>query len=130
MKQGLLHQAVRYILVGGVVYVSDFAAFTLILLGFPAAHLIANALGKATGAAVGFVLHKHFTFSWDQKDSAGKQALSYALVFLFNLASSSLLLWLLVDMAGFNAYLAKLFVDVVVIATSFVAGRLWVYRPA
>ena len=130
MKQGLLHQMVRYGLVGGVVVASDFAVFTLILLGFPGAHLVANMAGKAAGAMVGFILHKRFTFSWEQKDGAGRQALSYLAVFLANIASSSLLLWLLVDVAGLNAFIAKIFVDGVVIATSFIASRLWVYRPA
>ncbi len=130
MKQGLLHQMIRYGLVGGVVYVSDFAAFALVLWTLPGAYLLGNIFGKATGAVVGFVLHRKFTFSWEQKDNAGRQALSYLLVFFANIASSSLLLWLLVDLAAANPIVAKLFVDVLVIATSFVASRLWVYRPA
>lgn len=130
MKQGLLHQMIRYVMVGGVVFASDFLAYALLLWTMPGAYLPANMIGKAIGAAVGFVLHRSFTFSWDQKDGAGRQALSYAAVFLANIASSSLLLWLLVGQIGMNEYAAKLIVDAVVIATSFVAGRLWVYRPA
>lgn len=130
MNQGVMHQMMRYGIVGGVVYLSDFAAFAAILWFMPNAYLVANVIGKATGALVGFILHRHFTFSWDHKDEAGRQALSYLLLFATNLAISSLMLWLLVDTAGVNAFVAKIFVDILVIASSFLAARLWVYRPA
>ena len=130
MNQGVMHQMMRYGIVGGVVYLSDFAVFAAILWFMPDAYLLANVIGKVTGALVGFVLHRHFTFSWEQKDKASRQAISYLLLLAANLAISSLLMWLLVDSVGANAFIAKIFVDVVVIAVSFVAGRLWVYRPA
>jgi putative flippase GtrA len=130
MNQGVMHQMMRYGIVGGVVYLSDFAVFAAILWFVPDAYLVANVIGKVTGALVGFVLHRNFTFSWEQKDKTSRQAASYFLLLATNLIISSLLMWLLVDTMGANAFVAKLFVDIVVIATSFVAGRLWVYRPA
>lgn len=125
-----MHQMMRYGMVGGVVYLSDFVVFAAILWFMPDAYLVANIIGKVTGALVGFVLHRHFTFSWEHKDKASRQVVSYILLLAANLAISSLMMWLLVDSAGANAFVAKLFVDVVVIVSSFVAGRLWVYRPA
>jgi putative flippase GtrA len=130
MNQGVMHQLMRYGIVGGVVYLSDFAIFAAVLWFMPDAYLVANVIGKMTGALVGFVLHRHFTFSWEQKDKAGRQAASYMLLLTANLAISSLMMWLLVDSAGGNVFVAKLVVDIVVIVSSFVAGRLWVYRPA
>jgi putative flippase GtrA len=130
MKQSLVHQMLRYGLVGGVVYVSDFATYAAILWGLPQAYLAANIVGKGVGAVVGFFLHKHFTFSWEQKAGAGQQALSYIALFGVNIAVSSVLLWLLVGQLQLSALFIKPVVDAVVIATSFVAGRLWIYRPA
>jgi putative flippase GtrA len=130
MKQGVAHQMMRYGAAGGAVYLSDWAAFAGALWAMPEAHLLANVAGKASGAVVGFVLHRHFTFSWQHKDKASRQAASYLLLFLANLALSSLLMWLMVDAAGAHAFVAKLFVDAVIIAGSFIAGRLWVYRRA
>lgn len=130
MKQGVGHQLVRYGIVGGTVYVSDFAVFAGILWAVPGAYLWANVAGKSVGALVGFVLHRQFTFSWQHKDNAARQLVSYLMLFAFNLALSSLLIFLLVDKAGANAFAAKLFVDIIVIGIAFVASRLWVYRPA
>jgi len=130
LKQGALHQVVRYGIVGGIVYAADFLAFAILMALMPDAYLGANIVGKTTGAIIGFLLHKKFTFSWDQKDSAKRQAAAYLLLFGFNVAASSLLMWLLVDFAQANAFIAKLFVDGIVIAGSFIANRLWVYRAA
>jgi putative flippase GtrA len=130
MKQGIGHQLVRYGIVGGTVYVSDFATFAVTLWAVPGAYLWANVAGKSVGALVGFVLHRQFTFSWEHKDNAARQLVSYVMLFAFNLALSSLLIFLLVNQAGANAFAAKLLVDVVVIAVAFIASRLWVYRPA
>lgn len=120
----------RYGIVGGIVYAADFAAFAVLMALMPDAYLAANIAGKTTGAIVGFLLHKRFTFSWDQKDSAKRQATAYIVLFGCNLVASSLLIWLLVDFANINAFLAKLFIDGIVIAGSFIANRLWVYRAA
>lgn len=130
MKQGAFHQLMRYGIVGGIVYAADFVAFAISMALMPGAYLSANIVGKTTGAIVGFLLHKQFTFSWDQKDSAKRQAAAYILLFGVNLVASSLLIWLLVDFANMNAFVAKLFVDGIVIACSFLANRFWVYRAA
>ena len=130
MKQGLLHQGVRYGLVGGVVYAVDFASYAAILWAVPGSYLPANVAGKAIGAVTGFILHRNFTFSWDQKAGAAEQALSYSALVAFNIALSSVLLWVLVAHAGFNELWIKPLVDAVVIGSAFIAGRLWIYRPA
>ena len=130
MKQGLLHQVVRYGMVGGVVYAVDFASYAAILWAVPGSYLLANVAGKAIGAVTGFMLHRNFTFSWDQKAGAAEQALSYSVLVAFNIALSSVLLWLLVAHAGFNELWIKPLVDIVVIGSAFIAARLWVYRPA
>jgi putative flippase GtrA len=129
-NQGFLFQAIRYGLVGGIVVACDFAAYSVFLWFVPGAYLPANWLGKLVGAGTGFVLHKHFTYSWEQRDGTGRQVLSYIALLGFNIALSSLLLWLMVGLAGWDKYLSKLAADAVVIATAFVGSRLWVYRPA
>ncbi|MEY2928223.1 MAG: hypothetical protein RL367_2700 [Pseudomonadota bacterium] len=130
MNQSLVQQVFRYGAVGLVVFGCDFATYAALLHSVPSAYLPANVAGKAVGAAVGFVLHKYFTFSWDQKQRTGQQILSYLALMLLNFATSCVLLWLLVARLGLDKFVAKVMTDLVVIATSFLVGRLWVYRPA
>ncbi|MGE3693091.1 MAG: GtrA family protein, partial [Novosphingobium sp.] len=85
----------------------------------------ANALGRIGGAAAGYVLHGRITFAGDHEHRrAGPR---YLLLFLANLAGSSLLLELAVGRMGLPPLLARIGVDIVVIATSFTVARFWVF---
>jgi putative flippase GtrA len=128
MTHSLPAQIGRFGLVGLLVVALDFALFAALLWAMPGQHLVANIAGKAAGAVSGFFLHKHITFAGSQRDRAGRQGASYALLFTFNLAMSTGLLWLLVDTLGFNPYWTRLFVDGLVVITSFLGSKLWVYR--
>lgn len=130
MKQSLVHQAVRYLLSGGIVYAVDMAVFLGIMHFAPGAHLAANFAAKAAGAFTGFFLHKYVTFSWAQRDAAARQALAYVLLLCANLAGSTALLWLLVDWGGLPALAGKILTDAAVILATFLGGRFFVYRPA
>jgi putative flippase GtrA len=128
MTQNLVGQIGRFGLVGIFVVALDYAVFAGLLWVMPGSHLLANFAGKVAGAISGFILHKHITFAGQHRDSAGRQMISYALLFAFNIAMSTGLLWLLVDHIGLNAYWSRLFVDALVVVTSFTGSRLWVYR--
>ena len=79
---------------------------------------------------LGFFLHRHFTFSWEQRHGARRQFVSYCAVLLGNIALSTALLWLLVEQAQANAFVARIATDAVVIVVAFLLSRLWVYRAA
>lgn len=130
VNQSAMHQAVRYGLVGACVFATDLAVYWVVLQAAPPAYLAANAAGKIAGAVLGFALHRRFTFSWRQKDRGSRQLLSYLCLFMANLALSSSLLSLLVAGFDMQKLVAKVLVDAVVIAISFVASRHWVYRAA
>lgn len=130
MTVRLVGQVARYAVVGLLVLALDYSLFAGLLSIFPGQHLAANIAGKLGGAAAGFFMHKYVTFAGAQADGAGRQAMSYAMLLGFNLMLSTGLLWLLVDRLELNAYGARLFVDGVVIALSFVGSKLWVYRSA
>lgn len=123
-----LGEIIRYGLSGGVVWTLDFLTYVAVLQVASGEYIVANQLAKLAGAVSGFFLHRHFTFAGNQHHRGGVQFAMYVGVFVLNLASSSVLLWLLVGRLGADRYLAKIFVDAVVIATSFLAGKFVVYR--
>lgn len=124
------HQAVRYGLVGAIIVALDYLVFYAMLFLAPSAYLVANLAGKVAGALLGFFLHRHFTFAWQQRDEAPRQFISYSILLTGNLIMSSALLWLMIENLHINAFFARLATDGVVITTSFVLSRLWVYRQA
>jgi putative flippase GtrA len=130
MTHSLSGQIGRFGLVGIFVVALDYALFASLLWAMPGSHLLANIVGKVAGAILGFILHKYITFVGEQRDGTWRQATAYAILFAFNLMMSTGLLWLLVDYLHLNAYWARLFVDLLVIISSFTGSRLWVYRAA
>jgi putative flippase GtrA len=52
----------------------------------------------------------------------------YACLALFILGCGTLFLWLLVDKAGWNKYLAKIIVEVTMFIISWLIQRLFVFR--
>jgi putative flippase GtrA len=130
MTRSLGGQIGRFGLVGILVVALDYAVFAALFWAMPGSHLLGNIAGKMAGAISGFILHKHITFAGQHRDSTRRQAMSYAMLFAFNLAMSTGLLWLLVDYLHLNAYWSRLFVDMLVIISSFTGSRLWVYRTA
>jgi putative flippase GtrA len=130
MNQSALHQMIRYVMVGAVVYACDMAVFWAIITLVPQGYLPANVAAKMVGATVGFVLHKYVTFSWQQKSETTEQVKAYILLFIFNITLSTVLLWLLVSQFHAPEILAKICTDIVVIVTSFFVSRHFVYRSA
>jgi putative flippase GtrA len=130
MTSALPRQIGRYVAVGLVVVAIDYSVFAALFWAMPGQHLAANLAGKIIGACAGFILHKYISFAGQQRDGTGRQAFSYAALLAFNLIVSSGLLWLLVDALALNAYASRLCVDAVIIGTSFLGSKLWVYRAA
>src|SRR5438309_6191976 len=85
-------QSVRYVCVGLLVYFLDTSGFVLITSISPGDYLVANIFSKSCAAGAGFLLHKHITFRWQQRDGISRQFTRYLSLLLFNLAASSLLL--------------------------------------
>lgn len=128
MNGHLGRQAIVYAMVGGIVYVADYTVYALLISLLPGSLIAANVLGRATGAAVGYLLHGRYTFG--EAQGTPRQGMRYALLFVFNIIASSALLWLSVDGMGLNPLIARILVDAVVIVTGFLIARNWVFRAA
>lgn len=126
--RGLTGEAVRYVIVGGATYVTDFLVYLLVVTLSPALYLQGNAAGRIAGALLGFILHKHWTFGGQHVRSTLSQALSYTLLLLFNIGFSSVLLMSLQTfLPGLGPLLARIVTDVVVIGFTFVCSR-YIFR--
>ena len=107
----------------------DYLAFTLLTL-IPSewAHwtLMCNIIARVISASVNFALNYNLVFR--SKVKVWKAILRYALLAIFILACNTTLLWLLVEQAGMNPYLAKILVEVTLFITSWIVQRLFVFR--
>lgn len=107
----------------------DYGIYALLtLINCPWAYwLIAcNIIARVISASVNFTINYKFVFK--SKVYIAKAILEYAALALFILGFNTLLLWVLVNNAGMNKYLAKVIVEGTMFIVSWIIQRFLVFR--
>lgn len=128
LRRQVVFDTAKYIAVGLIVYVVDLATFALLAEGAGVHYLAANTAAKVTGAASGFLLHKHVTFAGPQEASALRQAPQYVALLVFSVVLGNTLTYLAVDVASMNEVAGKVAADAIVIANAFLVSRAVIFR--
>ena len=113
-------------LIGFLVDYALFSLLTLIPVGWDHWVLMCNIIARVVSASVNFTINYHLVFKSQQK--VWVAVIRYALLAIFILACNTTLLWLLVEQAGWNEYLAKILVEVTMFIVSWLVQRLFVFR--
>lgn len=115
---------VRYFVVGGGTYLVDLSVFIVITTLAPSQYFAGNIAGRISGALVGFVMHKYWTFGGRQERSGATQVISYATLLSINIALSSALLYgLTAIFQQLSPIFCRLMVDVIVIGFTFICSK-------
>lgn len=119
----------RYLASGGVVYLADLGVYLLLISVSGTLFIYANIAGKLCGAALGFFLHRKWTFKSEAHEySSLKQSLMYGLLLAVNIIISSSALFFLVDALSFDSRLSRIFTDVLVILISYLVSKLVIFK--
>ena len=122
----------RYCFVGGVAFVADFAAFTVVCLLFgrgAAVTVLGTVAGFLFGLTVNFLMSKRFVFTENaRKVSRGGEFIWYAVIGAIGAVLNVLLMlvatqWVL----AMNRYIAKLLVALIVLVYNYIARKLILY---
>ena len=107
----------------------DYLAFTLLTF-IPVEYehwtLACNIIARIISASINFTINYNLVFK--SKEKVWKAVLRYTLLALFILGCNTALMWLLVEQAGMNQYLAKILVEVTMFILSWIIQRLYVFR--
>lgn len=127
----ILKEVVKFSASSLIGFLIDYLAFTcLTLIPVPDTWtewvLACNIIARIISASVNFTINYKFVFR--SKKKLWKAILEYVLLALFILGCNTLFLYLLVDKAGMNKYLAKVIVEVVMFTVSWIVQRLLVFR--
>lgn len=118
----------RYLAVGGSLFLIDFAAFLALVRGCGLDLRLAQAVSRSAGAGVGFFAHRHLsfratgdraTFHWFGQ-SVGYTAAAVVL----NVAVSPFVVWVTFRMSGGRLILAKLVSDALMAVLSYILLRI------
>ena len=125
----IARQGVSFIIVGCCLIALDWAVFVaLTALGI--APVLANIVGRAAGALVGFWANGRITFSVPGSPRLGRHCLvRYVVLWAALTLLSTVLVTLLADQLSLEiAWLAKPLVEAGMALLSFFFSRHWVYR--
>jgi putative flippase GtrA len=118
----------RYLLIGGVQYLVDWAVLVL-LSHWGLAIEIANVLGRVSGALLGYWLNGKLTFAGDDTAVGRKQLVRFIVMWLGTTTVSTWSMGAIDDQLGLKwAWLAKPGVELMLGAVGFFLSRHWVYR--
>lgn len=113
-------QFLIYCLCGGLGVSADYLVYYLCLTA-GVWYQYANGLGYLAGTLVSFSLNRIFTFS--KRDRVLQRLALFLTVAAIGFAASAFLLWLLVDLTGIDARLAKLITLPMVVLLQFSLNR-------
>lgn len=128
--ESALASLARYGFSGGCVYAADIAAFTFLHWGAGIGPQTSNLVAKIGAAALGFLLHRRFTFSAQDTDNIGGQVARYSGLLVFNIVLSAALVFLFIAALEFPVLPFRILADVVVIVCSYLGMRFFVFRTA
>jgi len=118
---------ILYGIIGGFCAALDFAIYTVFCHFAILPYLWANVISVHVGIFTSFVLNRQLNFKI--KDKTPQRFLSFYLVGLTGLGISSLMLYLMVDVAGWNEIVCKLFTIVVVALVQFLLNKYITFKP-
>ena len=113
-------------LIGFLVDYTCFTLLTFIPCDWAYWVLMCNIIARVISASVNFTINYKLVFRSQKK--LGIAILEYAGLAVFILGCNTALLWLLVDIAGMNQYLAKVLVEITMFITSWLVQRLFVFK--
>lgn len=113
-------------LIGFLVDYSAFSLLTLIPTNWQHWELVCNVIARVISASINFTINYHLVFK--SQDKLWKAIIRYVVLALFILGCNTALLWLLVEKANMNQYLAKILIEVALFIVSWLIQRLLVFR--
>jgi putative flippase GtrA len=127
MRRLFAVEALRYLAVGGSLFVLSASVLYVLSRGLGLDLRVAEGLSRATGAAVGFFAHRYLTFLGARGQEArpvSMQGLSYVAVTVSGLVISPWLLWGLYQALSPHLLVAKVLCDGIMLIQTFILLRL------
>lgn len=126
-KNSLFSYATKYLVVGICLYVFDFLIFSIFILVDPDLYLWGNIVSRLSGAFVGFLAHRTWTFKGSHKHNPKVQLALYVILLIVNIFTSSVLLYLIINQWHFEEISARLITDVIIITFTFFISKIIVF---
>lgn len=128
LASGLRHSVARFVAVGCANFVVSFTAFYVAYHYLPLADgrgAVANVLAYAAGMLNSFVLNRTWTFA--AEGHVGAHAARFVLLNIATLVVSTLIVFVLVDRAGYPELAVWLPLTLLILTTHYLGMKHWAF---
>jgi putative flippase GtrA len=112
--------------IGVVAAGCDFLIYFLLVKCLKLWSVFASGASQVVGFWVSFLLNKFWTFK--VRENFLKQLSTYTVLFIFNLAFSSLAIFILIDIMKKNEYISKIFIMGLIFIWNFIIYKIIIYK--
>jgi putative flippase GtrA len=121
-----LAQFGRYAIVGSLSFLFEYSLYFILLQVLHIWFILSNIIVYALIFWFNFIFNRIWSFR--SKDDLKKQLLKYTLLFFFNLALTSSVLYLLTDTIGISPLISKVMVMCLIVPWNFLIYKNVIYR--
>jgi putative flippase GtrA len=119
-------EVLRYLLSGGSVFAIDIVLYWFLVTFLGIAPWYANLIATPFVWVYMYAIHRFFTFKSTNKPFI--ESARFLTIILFNTVAIPLMLYIGIDLLGFNYLLAKFVVTGIVVLWNYPIYKFWVYR--
>ena len=127
IKHHLNPEPVKFIIAGSISSVSALITIFILVSGFHLWPVLGTILASGVSGAVGFNLHKHWTFR-NKSPRWRKQAIFFLGLILGNLSASAGLMYLLNDILGLWYFLAQVLIILSLATVNFLLNKFIIFK--
>jgi putative flippase GtrA len=124
-KRKILHQFIKYSIVGVSNALIGFGTMFLLLNYFKVNYIISNTTGYILGLINSFIWNKRWTFQSGNHYS--KEIFRFLVVFIVSYLSNLVFLIVLVEIFDLNQNISFILSSMIYIAVGFTANRIWTF---
>lgn len=126
MKNSNVSMFVKYAFVGCCTYITDIIIYSLVLIPFNDAYIIANILSSTMAMMISYLLNNFWTFR--KSKITAKSIVWYLLAHCFNVMISLFFLYWLIDCMNFQKVISKVMVTLIGCSWNFWIAKKFIYR--
>lgn len=127
-KNGFL-QFVRYVFVGGIATVADWATLFVLTDFAHVYHMVSAVIAFVAGLIVNFLLSKLLVFKANEaRVNVAMEFVSYTVIGIIGLGITELIIFLFTNCGNLHYMLSKVIATVIVLAWNYLARKLFIYK--
>lgn len=122
-------EGINYLIFGFLAFVLNYVLFYVFNDLINTEYLVATALSWLLTVVFAYWTNHAFVFKSKNSgfSSLSKEFISFVGARVATLVLEMFLMFLMVDLASFNEYIAKLIAQVVVIVTNYILSKIWIF---